>query len=69
LAQDVAKKGRIVEFDITIFDLKIINNGTNKEECYIFMNDAPLPLKNYLLINKNTVKCNRISTATNHFFQ
>jgi len=56
---------------MTIFNQKIINNETNKEECYIyfFMNDAPLPLKTYLLINKNTVKCNRISITKSRFFQ
>lgn len=60
-----------MECDMTIFNQKIINNETNKEECYIyfFMNDAPLPLKTYLLINKNTVKCNRISITKSRFFQ
>jgi len=31
-----SKQGRKMECDMTVFDRKIINNETNKEECYIF---------------------------------
>jgi len=33
------------------------------------MNDAPLPLKTYLLIKKNTVKCNHMSITNSPFYQ